>query len=162
MADAAPYGGVSIRQAILRLSGLISRLDESQSRNPSEVLGYPADEVTLNLIRDVMHYIPEGDPIFPTLRRYITDPRASSGEIMIVHVLPMLEMLRTALTDELTKKESPESPRRGGANVDSPKGDFEPHHRHRPRLPSVSAYHPEIRASDPDELAYFWPYRRPK
>lgn len=162
MPDESPSRRPTIRKTILRLSNLISRLDESQHRNPFEVLGPPADGVVLDLINDIIHLVPEGDSISPSLRRYVNNPLSSSGEMKIVDVLPMLEMLSVALSDELARKESPEDTGQGGADTDSPKGDFELHHCHKPRLPYVSTYYPEARTGGPGELAYSWPYRRPK
>jgi hypothetical protein len=160
MPEESPHRGPVIRKAMLRLAALISRLDESQHRNPFEVLGPPADGVVLDLVNDMIHLIPEGDSISRSLRRYIDNPRNNSGEMKIVDVLPMLEMLSIALSDALATEEAPKGTGQAGANMDSPKGDFELHHSHKARLPSVSTYRPEVRTSDPGELAYSWPYRR--
>lgn len=162
MADEGAYSGPGIRQVIFDISLLISRLDESQKRNTSEVLSWPADDVVADQIRDVMHFIPEGHPLFPTLRRYITDARSRSGEMRIVDVLPMLEMLNAALSNEVGRKDASPDARPGSATTEGPKGDFEMHHRLQPRISRGSGYLPEMPIGDHNEMTHLRPGRRPK
>jgi hypothetical protein len=154
--------GLSLAEAVLAINDQISRLDESQSRNSDEVLKFPASELLVEQIKDVMHFIPERNPIFKILRRYITDDRSVSEEMRIVDVLPVLEALHSALANERNRRLKNSDERQGGAVREEPGGGIEMHHRPRPQLPRGPAYRPESAVGGQNELTWLRPFRKPK
>jgi hypothetical protein len=153
--------GLSLAEAVFGFRSLITRLDESQSRNPAEVLKSPASDLIVAQIKDVMHFIPERNPVFNILRGYITDDRSTSGEMRVVDVLPMLEMLTDALATEYERRRRITEEKQGGVSLEGPKGGIEMHHRRQPRLPRGTAYRPESPSGDQNEMTWLRPPRRP-
>lgn len=153
--------GLSLSEAVFAINDQISRLDESHRRNPAEVLKSPASDLLVEQIKDVMHFIPERNPVFKILRGYTTDSQSRSGEMRIVDVLPMLEALSAALANEYNNRLKNTDEKQRGATREEPRGGIEMHHRPRPRISRGFTYHPESQTREQSESNWLRPPRKP-
>jgi hypothetical protein len=154
--------GLSLSEAVFAIKDQISRLDESHRRNPAEVLKSPASNLIVEQIKDVMHFIPERNPVFKILRSYTTGSESRSGEMRIVDVLPMLEALHAALANEYNNRLKNADEKQRGATREEPRSDFEMHHRPWPRISRETTYHPESQTREQSESNWLRPPPKPR